>query len=210
MHPLLRSLLYASTILLALALAGALAARARRTRVLGEAQSFQGPGSSVRLSGALALALVYAAIAAFGPRELVERAAPAFLFALAFQLARPFASERRCGLGGISLGWRAYPLAEFEEWRLTGDHVRVRVDDEWQAVELARERQARMRAVLEQHAPGRESRFHDRQQPGPVVTQAAHAALAPAAAPVPGSASAAGTAAPHEHEHEHEHDETDA
>lgn len=197
MHPLLSSLLDASAVLLALALVAALAVRARRARVLGEAQSFQGPGTPLRLVGVLALALVFAAIATWGPRELARRAAAPFALAVAFQLVRPFASERRCGLGGIGLGWKTYPLAGFEEWRLTGDHLRVRVEDEWQAVVLAREQQARMRGLLEQHAPGRESRFHDRQQPGPVVTQAAQPSFAPAA-PAP------------RHEHDHDHDETEA
>jgi len=199
MHPLLRTLLHASTILLACALVAALVTRARRARVLGEEQSFQGPGAPARMAGALALALVYALVAGFGPSELATRAAPPFALALAFQLARPFAGERRCGLGGISLGWNAYPLAGFEEWRLTGDHLRVKVEDEWQAVVLAREQQARMRTLLEQHAPNRESRFHDRQQPGPVVTQAANPSYAPAA-PAP----------KREHDHEHDHDETEA
>ena len=62
---------------------------------------------------------------------------------------------------GVQRGWFARRFADLEEWRLTGDHLRFRLDGEWTAVPCPPAEQARIRAALLAVNPERESRFKD-------------------------------------------------
>lgn len=62
---------------------------------------------------------------------------------------------------GARIGWRSRRFEDFCEWRLTGDHARFRVEDNWLALEMPVEQQPPFRAKLEALCAQRESRFTD-------------------------------------------------
>ena len=65
------------------------------------------------------------------------------------------------GESGVQRGWYARRYEELEEWRLTGEHLRFRLSGEWTAVPLPAGEQPRIRELLTQVCPERESRFRD-------------------------------------------------
>jgi len=86
------------------------------------------------------------------------------LFALygAFMLTwlSPGFRDRACGDSGVFYGWIARRYEDLDEWRLTGDHLRFKAGSEWHAVEVPAEQRTRVRSLLVQAAPDRESRFN--------------------------------------------------
>ena len=64
-----------------------------------------------------------------------------------------------CGVEGVRCGSWAHAYTEFEEWRLSGEHLRFRVGEVWRAVALPVELHGEVREQLEALAGGRESRF---------------------------------------------------
>lgn len=81
------------------------------------------------------------------------------LGAIALTAICPGAYDQACGELGVYRGWFGQRYEELEEWRLAGDHLRFRMLGEWTSVRLPRERQGRVRAILERVAPDRESPY---------------------------------------------------
>lgn len=160
-------LFHASTLFLLVAFVSALVLKSRGQAVLGRVLSRTRPPLGARLAGWLALALLAALVLVSGHKWLILSAFPALSMALLLQTVRPGFRDLTCGEAGVQVGWRYAGLDELAEWRLSGEHLRLRFEPqgEWSAVELPPAEHAAMRARLELRAPGRESRFTDRQQP---------------------------------------------
>lgn len=79
------------------------------------------------------------------------------LGALALTAICPGVHDQACGELGVYRGWFGRRYEELDEWRLAGDHLRFRMMGEWMSVALPRDRQAKVRAILERVAPDRES-----------------------------------------------------
>lgn len=107
---------------------------------------------------ALIVALALALIA--GDTELPR--APAWI-ALALSagiaLLQPAAGDSIYGERGVRRGWLARSFGELEEWRLTGEHLRWRLGDEWLACRVPAQMQAALRAKLAATRPEREATF---------------------------------------------------
>jgi len=71
----------------------------------------------------------------------------------------PDSGDRACGDRGVVSGWRTVEYSGIEEWRLTGEHLRIRIQGEWTAVDVPSEARQRLRSTLEKLVPERESRF---------------------------------------------------
>jgi hypothetical protein len=148
----------ASLLLAAIVLAAALVAAAvarRRTRAhLGQPVVARRVTRSVLPIVAVAVAMVAVLLARAEPLPLVV-----VLMAAALYFAAPDPDARVLGRDGIQRGWRSARFEDLAEWRLTGDDLRVLLDGEWEAVPAPAADHAQLRQVLEQRAPGRESRF---------------------------------------------------
>jgi len=67
---------------------------------------------------------------------------------------------RVLGTTGVQSGWQNACFGEFIEWRLSGEHLRFRLDGRlWDAVDAASQVHAELREQLERVAAGRESRY---------------------------------------------------
>lgn len=73
----------------------------------------------------------------------------------------PLAHDADIGERGVRYGWTARALADLEEWRLTGEHLRWKLGGEWVACRIAPEQHASLRERLRQASPERESAFKD-------------------------------------------------
>ncbi len=71
----------------------------------------------------------------------------------------PAAEDQRCGVSGVQYGWSSRSLEQLELWRLTGDHLRFRLNGLWVAVALPRALHAQVRERLESMGAGRESEY---------------------------------------------------
>jgi hypothetical protein len=71
----------------------------------------------------------------------------------------PVAAAGQIGRFGVQKGWAVHGHNELQEWRLTGEHFRFRVDDRWFALALPASRHALLEAELELHAPERRSSY---------------------------------------------------
>lgn len=78
---------------------------------------------------------------------------------VALVLIAPGAQDSLLGSDGVQLGWHARRFADLDEWRLTGDHLRLRLFDEWVAVHAPAELHEELRAQLSAANPDRESSF---------------------------------------------------
>lgn len=143
----------------ALGLAAAIAARLRARRRLGEALHVEPIASRGRALLLVLLLLAGAGLFAFAPASLWAPGSTLLALALANAWVAPSLSTRVLGEAGVQSGWCALRLERLEEWRLTGEHLRYRLGEEWLAVACPLTLQARVRAGLERAAPGRESRF---------------------------------------------------
>ncbi|MCZ6598933.1 MAG: hypothetical protein O7B99_14950 [Planctomycetota bacterium] len=144
---------------LAAGLVLALRVRLRERRNVGDVIQHVTPGLRGRLVATLAVAAVI--VLAVVKREDVPLTWSLALLngTLLFLWLRPSAEDRVCGTEGVRVGWSVRSLAELEEWRLTGDHLRFRLHGEWTAVELANEHHADVGARLRAAIPDRESAF---------------------------------------------------
>ena len=86
-------------------------------------------------------------------------AAFVLLGAMLLTALSPGVGDRACGEDGVFHGWHGVRYADLEAWRLTGDHLRFQVRGEWSAVAVPRDRQARVRGILERIAGDRESPY---------------------------------------------------
>jgi hypothetical protein len=149
--------------ILALVLATALlflgAWRLRLRRTLGEPRVSVRPGRRVRFVYHAA-ALAAAAMVAFSGLEVpLEPALAVLALGVALVALAPGEQDSLLGSQGVQVGWHARRFADLEEWRLTGDHLRLRLFGEWVAVHAPAALHAELRAQLVAANPGRESRF---------------------------------------------------
>jgi hypothetical protein len=152
-------LFLASDVWLALGIVFALRVRARERAVLGEIVAREMPSPRTRILGS-ALILAGAVCAVLGRGELgLQWTLPPLALALASALLRPLEQDRVAGRNGVRRGWYVRALADLEEWRLTGDHLRFRLRGLWEAVPLPTALHPEFEARLRALAPERESRF---------------------------------------------------
>lgn len=102
--------------------------------------------------GVLMIASLFQSASALASCALIALSSAAMVLA-------KYQRGQACGDGGVRSGCFSYTYAELEEWRLTGDHLRFRVGEVWRAVTLPEPLHAEVRALLENHAGGLESRF---------------------------------------------------
>jgi len=158
MDDLLRWILTLALLEAGLALVLVLGARARAAALVGATRGVQrGPRALASVLLVVLLALAAAALIAPEPQRGPVLALLGLSALVAW--AQPVGLDGALGERGVRHGWRVRRLADLEEWRLTGDHLRVRLAGEWVAVRLPRERHAEARALLEAGCGARESRF---------------------------------------------------
>lgn len=116
------------------------------------------------LARALRLALVSAALVALavtwteqGEGALACSALVGVLALLAW--ITPSSFSQRVGQHGVRRGFDVRRFEELEEWRLSGEHLRWKLDGEWTACRLPTEQHAALREKLVALVPSRESRF---------------------------------------------------
>jgi len=71
----------------------------------------------------------------------------------------PGTNDQGLGEEGVFRGWYGLRYEAFQEWRLTGGHLRFLLRGEWASVEVPREKQAQVRGILERIVPEAESQF---------------------------------------------------
>jgi hypothetical protein len=150
-------------LVLALGLLGialALAVRSKERRELLQSVAKESGPRRGRFGYALLLALAFGLRLGFGagiaPLGLELAAASAAGLAL---WLLPSEADRVLGQAGVRVGYHVRRFAVLEEWRLSGDHLRLRLFGEWTAVRVPPEAMAGLRADLEREAKDRESRF---------------------------------------------------
>lgn len=143
-----------TALLLAVAILFAGLARTRAARRIGAPVAAERPSRSPLLLVPLAGALVVVLLSPAEPLPWLV-----VLGAVAFHFYSPHREDRVLGSHGIQRGWYSQRFEDVAAWRLTGDHLRVLLRGEWEAVPAPARDHAELRKVLEQRAPGRESRF---------------------------------------------------
>jgi hypothetical protein len=106
-----------------------------------------------------AAALTAAWLLAANPGVPVVPALSVLVLAALLVSLAPGSEDSLLGSHGVQHGWHARRFADLEEWRLTGDHLRWRLFDEWLAAHAPAELHAELRAQLTAANAGRESRF---------------------------------------------------
>lgn len=142
-----------------IALVAVLANHGREKAVVGEVLTERRDWGTLRFGGmgAIFVALI---VAWFGREHApLVWTLPLLGICGAIQVYRPDFSDQICGDRGVRYGWYLRRFEDFEEWRLTGEHLRFRLFGIWRAVPLPPERHEAFRPLLEEKAPGRESRF---------------------------------------------------
>lgn len=143
------------------ALIAALAATKRAQTVVGSVLASQRPDRWTRrilLGAPQAAVLAYELMSGHLPQEPVLEA---LLLGILIVWVSPGFQDAVLGELGVQRGWSARRFADLEEWRLTGDHLRFRMEGEWTAVPCPPAEQARVRAALVAANPAGESRFKD-------------------------------------------------
>jgi len=79
--------------------------------------------------------------------------------AVGLLLLSPGPHRQRLGERGVQRGWDARRFDELEEWRVSGDHLRFKVDGEWTAARAPAALHAELREKLRRLRPDHESRF---------------------------------------------------
>ncbi len=143
---------------LAVGVALALAVRVR-ARAVGDVVQRELPGLRGRLFGVGLVAAALIAAVLGSDQVPLPWSLSTLALTLAFVLLRPADGDRVCGRDGVRRGWYVRRLADLEEWRLTGDHLRFRLRGEWTAVGLANAHHAEFETKLRAAAPDRESPF---------------------------------------------------
>jgi hypothetical protein len=135
--------------------------RLRHARIVGARLGFQRSARAWMFVAWTAQAVALAAIVVSWEALPVFPALNLLVLASALFALSPGAQDAEVGEGGVRHGWSARTLTELEEWRLTGEHLRWKVRGEWVACHVAPERHARLRSLLSQACPERESAFRD-------------------------------------------------
>ena len=157
----LETLLSLPLVLLVPALIATLTAVKRAQTTVGPVLAQQRPGRWTRrvlLGAPQAAVLAYATMADHLPQEPVIEA---LLLGMLLVWVTPGVQDAVLGETGVQRGWFARRFEALEEWRLTGDHLRFRLDGEWTSVPCPPGEQARIRGILLERNPERESRFKD-------------------------------------------------
>lgn len=102
----------------------------------------------------VALLVLFARIPVAQPSALVVLVAAALLL-----LRAPGERDSVLGTDGVQYGWHARRFPALEEWRLTGDHLRWRLQGEWVSSDVPAALHADLRVQLASANPDRESRF---------------------------------------------------
>jgi hypothetical protein len=139
---------------LAVALVVAALVRVRAARRLGVLVAAERGSRSPFLLLPLAAALVAVCVDGVEPLPLSIVLATA-----GYHFLAPRQGDRVLGRDGVQRGWYSLRFEQVEAWRLTGDHLRVFLRGEWEAVPAPARDHKELAAVLEARAPGRESRF---------------------------------------------------
>ncbi len=150
-----------AAVVLALGLVAIAFNHARALRRVGRMCVESLPSRGGRLFGAALL--LGAGVLAWSARDYAPLVwtLPAFGLALCVQLFRPDERLRVVGEEGLRWGWYARTLANLEEWRLTGDHLRFRLLGIWRAVDLPYTEHPAYRERLVARAADRESSFKE-------------------------------------------------
>jgi len=74
-------------------------------------------------------------------------------------LLSPGPQRQRLGERGVQRGWDVRSFDELEEWRVSGDHLRFKVNGEWTAASAPAALHAELREKLRRLRPDHESRF---------------------------------------------------
>lgn len=137
--------------------------RARNQRTLGRVIACEEPLRGLRRGAAtLALLAVFGGVIAAGPdRRVLFFAVLLLLPALGLVWLGHGFGDALLGEHGVRRGWRSRRFEELEQWRLSGQHLRFRLDGEWTAVPCPPQAQAHVRAELERLNAGAESPFRD-------------------------------------------------
>ena len=118
-----------------------------------------GRAGRMRLASLVAL-LAVLAVALVSDGELsLALSLPTLLLTAAVVLTRPSAADGVVGRFGVRRGWGVHGLNELQEWRLTGEHFRFRVDQRWFAVPLPQSKHGPFEFELELRAPERRSPY---------------------------------------------------
>ena len=133
--------------------------RAHLRRTVGAARVVERPRRKLRFAYYAAVAIA-AALAAFSGLDVPLAPALAVLtLGVVLSALAPGEQDGALGSEGVQYGWHARRFAEFEEWRLTGDHLRWRLFGDWVATHAPAALHADLRARLAVANPARESRF---------------------------------------------------
>ena len=139
-------------------LAAALSHRARALRVVGAPLHRSERGTHLRGLGALFLVLVALATRA-GSGDAPPWALPILAATLVCTWLLPQESEFVYGEGGLSVGWTIVGWSDLEEWRMTGEHLRFRLNGRWRALPIPAAKREELRAILEEKSAAAESPF---------------------------------------------------
>jgi hypothetical protein len=158
MDEFLRWILFAAALETVLILAVVMAVRGKNRRTTGPARFAQpGPRTGWRLLSIPALVLL--GVVLWGQVPGASLLIAMLVASLGVLWLQPHLLDQVCGQLGVQNGWRSRSFADLEEWRLTGDHLRFRLDGIWVAVPSPSESHEELRGQLLDRCPGRESRF---------------------------------------------------
>jgi hypothetical protein len=137
--------------------------RARNQRTLGALLAEERPGGRVRRAGAslVLLGLFGVLLVAQPGGRVLEFSGLLLVPALALVWLGPGFQDALLGEQGVQRGWQSRRFEELEEWRLSGGHLRFRLQGEWTSVPCPPERQPELRERLLRLNPARESAFRD-------------------------------------------------
>jgi hypothetical protein len=154
-----QSILVLQGLVLAPALALVLARTARDRRVAGPVLAADHPYRRARR--ALLVAPQLAALLSVWASGAVPALQATALVAMGVLLAlvAPGPHDAVCGERGVRRGWHARALAELEEWRLVGQHLRFRLHGEWTSVPVPAASEELVRERLLAACPERQSPF---------------------------------------------------
>ena len=157
----IETLLFIPLVLLVPGLIATLAAVRRAQTIVGGVISEERPDKWTRrvLLGA-PLAALLAIESMWGHLE-DEHVLEPLLLGILLVWVTPGFQDAVLGELGVQRGWFARRFADLEEWRLTGDHLRFKLDGEWTSVPCPPGEQARIRETLLAVNPAGESRFKD-------------------------------------------------
>lgn len=90
-----------------------------------------------------------------------DPAAECLMLGILLAWITPGSKDAVLGEDGVRRGWSARRFQDLEEWRLTGEHLRFRLQGEWTSVPCPPAQQARVREMLLAANESGESRFQD-------------------------------------------------